>query len=267
MPYALVLPLRPCASMPLPAALNECAHAAFFALLAQADADVATRLHGMEERKPFTLCPLFARQDGEPRRARGGETLSGLRLTLLDDSLFVVVAHALLANTNPAPLCLGDAAFAVTNVWLTGEAHPLAGGVTYSDLAAGTYAPALLGIRFQTPTVFRSQKRDVLWPEPRLLWQSWARAWAAFAPDNAGLPDEAQIMAWAAQVTVAQHRLETRTVRLGGSLQAGFAGVCGCDLTALDEAGRRALTTLADFAFYAGTGRKTAMGMGQTRRA
>ena len=46
---------------------------------------------------------------------------------------------------------------------------------------------------------------------------------------------------------------------------SGFVGMCVYRLRGLSEQERRELTALANFAFYAGTGRKTAMGMGQTR--
>ncbi len=265
MPCALVLPLKPLNVAPMPEAVNDCAHAAFFALIDSVDALLAQRLHGMEERKPFTLCPLYGEPRGKDARTGGPLVPSGLRLTLLDDALFAVVAHALLANTAGAILRLGEAHFTPTAVWVTADAHPLAGQAAYADLYGKVESPETLTVTFETPTVFRSQKRDVLWPEARLLWQSWARAWAAFAPSVCRLPDEAQILDWATQTGVTGHKLQTRTVPLTGSGQAGFTGFCAYDLSALPLEARRTLNTLAAFAFYAGTGRKTAMGMGQTR--
>ena len=265
MPCALVLPLKPLNSALVPPAVNDYAHAAFFALIAGVDAELAERLHGMEERKPFTLCPLYEEPRGRNTRSVCAPVPSGLRLTLLDDALFAVVAHALLANVEGATLRLGNAHFAPTAVWLTADAHPLAGATGYGDLCRSGEMPETLSVHFETPTVFRSQKRDALWPEPRLLWQSWARAWTAFAPTEASVPDEAQVLAWAAQVDVMGYQLQTQKLPLGGGMQAGFTGVCAYDLNALTWEARRILYALAAFAFYAGTGRKTGMGMGQTR--
>ena len=259
MPYALVLPLKPLNAAPVPAAVCDCVHAAFFALIDGVDPALAARLHGLEERKPFTLCPLY-----EEGRGRGGRVpvLSGLRLTLLDERLFGTVAHALMQG---AELRVGDALFAVTDILAIPDAHPLAGRVTYGELWERGDCPDTLTVHFGTPTVFRSQKRDVLWPEPRLAWQSWARAWQAFAPVEAALPDEAQMQEWTAGVVVTRHQLHTQTLPMGNGGQAGFTGVCAYNVSALEASARRILTLLAEFAFYAGTGHKTAMGMGQTR--
>jgi CRISPR-associated endoribonuclease Cas6 len=49
-------------------------------------------------------------------------------------------------------------------------------------------------------------------------------------------------------------------------MQVGFVGRVTYGLMAENEAARCQLNTLADFAFYAGVGMKTAMGMGQCRR-
>ena len=76
MPHAMILPMQPLDDMLPPPEAGEYAHAAFFALLAQADAGLAERLHTNETRKPFTLCPLFR----DRARPKDG---SALRLTLL----------------------------------------------------------------------------------------------------------------------------------------------------------------------------------------
>lgn len=72
------------------------------------------------------------------------------------------------------------------------------------------------------------------------------------------------MLEWTTGVVVTRHQLHTQTLPMGNGGQAGFTGVCAYDLCALENSARRVLALLAEFAFYAGTGRKTAMGMGQT---
>ena len=55
-------------------------------------------------------------------------------------------------------------------------------------------------------------------------------------------------------------------LRFRRSPQVGFVGQVTCGLMAENEAARCQLNALADFAFYAGVGMKTAMGMGMVRR-
>ena len=79
------------------------------------------------------------------------------------------------------------AGFAVTDIPAAPDTHSLAGCATYGALWGRGDCPDRLIVHFGTPTMFRSQKRDVLWPEPRLAWREWARAWQAFAADGAAL--------------------------------------------------------------------------------
>lgn len=258
MPHALILPLQPLDNLPPPSEAGEYAHAAFFALLAQADAGLADRLHASGERKPFTLCPLFR------DRARPGDG-AALRLTLLDQELLPAMLAGLLTAQSEPTIRLGHASYQITSVLTTRQAHPLAGSVTYQHLRE-LPARETLRLRFLTPTVFRSQKRDVLWPEPRLLWQSWVRAWGANAPQETGILDEERIVSLAETgAQVIQYRLQTRRAALTHEGQPGFTGDCEFDLRKLPFSDRALLTTLAEFSFYAGTGRKTGMGMGQTQ--
>jgi CRISPR-associated endoribonuclease Cas6 len=259
MPHALILPMQPLNAVLPPPEVGECAHAAFFALLAQADAGLAERLHANVERKPFTLSPLFR------DRARPAEG-SALRLTLLDQELLPAMLAGLLASQTESTIHLGGASFQITSVLTTRQAHPLAGSATYQSLREMPGRESLR-VRFLTPTVFRSQKQDVLWPEPRLVWQSWIRAWCANAPaPETGFIDEERIVSLAeTSVRVAQHRLQTRRIAFSKEWQPGFIGECEFDLRALLPSDRAILTALAEFAFYCGTGRKTGMGMGQTQ--
>ena len=260
MPHAMVLPLQRVNDAALPYDVGECTHAAFFTLLKSADAALADRLHGSEDRKPFTLM-----LPPERRRPHVGDTCS-LRLTFLDDALFPVLAGALLAGGLEDGLRIGQAQFLVTGLLTTPATHPLAGHATYANLVSKAAPEPMIALRFRTPTVFRSQKEDVLWPEPRLVWGSWARAWQQDAGEAAPLLPFERVMELAARVFVQRFHIRSQTFPLKSGGQTGFVGSCLMNAQHLNEDDRRVLNALADFAFYAGTGRKTAMGMGQTAR-
>ncbi|HZT44394.1 MAG TPA: CRISPR system precrRNA processing endoribonuclease RAMP protein Cas6 [Chthonomonadaceae bacterium] len=254
MPYALTLRLLPSAAAPLPGAASEYAHSALFHLLARANKNLADWLHANADRKPFTVDVQNGLQEGT----------AALRLTLLDDALFPLFVAAMQAIGPQPGLRLGPAHFRIANLPASMEASPR----TYAALWEQATPAEAMAIRFVTPTVFRSQKRDVLWPEPRLVWQSWARAWNQHAATDDPHPEEERLVQLAeTRITVERYHLQTRHVPFSDGGQVGFVGLCVYGLRGLAEADRRALGALADFAFYAGTGRKTAMGMGQTRRA
>ena len=162
-------------------------------------------------------------------------------------------------------------------------------------------APAArsLTLEFRSPTAFSDGqrawgKRMHLFPDADRLFDRLARVWNAWAPPTLAL-DPLAIQAYTREwVAVAQHDLCTRTLHFDRHAQIGFVGCCtyglmdvgrtpqrrgveaspgevatphdlatktaGADLTPA-----RALHLLAVFAFYAGIGQKTTMGMGQAR--
>ena len=69
------------------------------------------------------------------------------------------------------------------------------------------------------------------------------------------------------EVLVSRYRLETKMLAFNNYQELGFLG--SCVYSANDDVPEdklRTLNALADFAFFCGTGAKTTMGMGQTRK-
>ena len=123
-------------------------------------------------------------------------------------------------------------------------------------------------LQFTTPTTFHSQGRSMPLPLPRLVFGSLLDRWNAFAP----LRIDPEILVVVEQAcTIARYDLRTEAVPLGGGLQIGFVGRCtyglppGRGIRPADEYAWRVLHLLANFAFFAGVGAKTTMGMGTVR--
>ena len=123
-------------------------------------------------------------------------------------------------------------------------------------------------LQFTTPTTFHSQGRSLPLPLPRLVFGSLLDRWNAFAP----LRIDPEILVVVEQAcTIARYDLRTEAVPLGGGLQIGFVGRCtyglppGRGVRPADEYAWRVLHLLANFAFFAGVGAKTTMGMGTVR--
>jgi CRISPR-associated endoribonuclease Cas6 len=69
------------------------------------------------------------------------------------------------------------------------------------------------------------------------------------------------------KVLLANYKLDTHILHFNGYQEKGFEGQCQLELPAEINADEvKAINALADFSFYCGTGAKTTMGMGQTRR-
>lgn len=106
------------------------------------------------------------------------------------------------------------------------EEHPWAGLSSYPRLFQGQ-ATASLGLHFASPTFFRRQGNPYPLPEPKLVFDSLAQRWNAFAPVQ--VPLEVQ-GAWE-RITVS--RLQGHTQRIapnaderGWALWAGWSTTC-----------------------------------------
>lgn len=250
------------------------AHAAFLHTLRESDPALAAALHAPGVLlRPFTVSPLL----GAPRARDGQVWLAPaqeyyLRFTVLYPPIYErFMARFLRADGRPQ-IRLGAAQLLVKEIRTTPGSHPWAGYTTWQELASAARPEREVTLEFASPTAFgfgqmEWGKKIVVLPEPHLVFGSLARSWNALAP--APLQLDAKALATYLQehaVVKRIERLKTQMLHYQRSPQVGFVGLVTYGLQAENEIARLQLNILADFAFYAGVGMKTTMGMGQCRR-
>lgn len=130
----------------------------------------------------------------------------------------------------------------------------------------GVCAPGI-PIFFVEPTAFSwGNRRFVLFPEPFLLWEGLLHVWNRYATQCYKVEKQGLRDYLLRNVRVTQCSLHTRTLHYPKYTQKGFVGTCSYIIQG-SNAFTSLLTTLAAFAFYAGVGYKTTMGMGRVRVA
>ena len=257
----------------LPPTLGKAVHASFMGLVHRLDPKMATKLHEVNSERPFTLS-LFHRtfpNEGKGKEA-GGKQEYWLRVTSLDGELSRLLLELALSPDGLEPLKLLDAEFEIAKVYHSPMEHPWAGQSSFEELYNNGIAITrregnthIIGLQFVSPTAFRivNSRLNMPLPLPHLVFRSLAEKWNAFSP----LPLRVNWQEFDRVVTIARHHLETQLLDFGHYAQVGFIGKCWylIDNKASFQL-LHTLQTLAEFAFYAGVGRKTAMGMGQVRR-
>jgi CRISPR-associated endoribonuclease Cas6 len=250
---------------------------------------VASRLHAPQQAKPFTTA-IMARPRGD--RAHGtstpGQRVSRhtdepsevkIRITLLDDVLYPLVSQFFLQNLGDMPLLrLGHSPLLVSRVLATPESGDTwAGFARFENLLTAASATATSWmIHFATPTSFKAGDAELPLPIPRLCFQSWLNSWDEHAP-TPFFADKALRKAFLTEVvegnisvTYSQLRLVQQRFYFDGTptREQGFVGTCRFAVRPSRVAPpyRQLLDTLTRYSFFAGTGRKTTMGMGMTRR-
>ena len=274
MPISTHISLIPETDVTLRPTMGHHAHAAFLSILRETDPELAKTLHAQSAQKPFTVSPLVAkaRQSKKQLHIRAG-TDCKLRFTFLDDALFTAFGRAFLKFELPA-IRLGGATFQVKQlISHSTETQDWSGNATYADLAESAKTATDIHLKFHSPTAFRAltprgqKSYNHTQVDPVRCYQSWINKWNTFAPLQF---DRDELLTFVTEyVRVSRTDTHTQALNFGRHTEIGWVGICTFRFdkeSLLHESLLRAANCLADFAFYCGTGYKTTMGMGQTKR-
>ena len=202
---------------------------------------------------------------GPPLLAAGG--LYRVRFTILQDRPFLKLSEYFLGIRKGVRLFLAGAPVSVKEVLITPTAaDPWPGHADPAELLARAQGVNAITLFFASPTTFRRGDINLPLPVPRLVFQSLYEKWQHFCPH---LPLKEDLLDFIDQnLFPAEYDLQTNMVNFGkNAMYVGFTGRCTFGLkqrtiqTYPEHA--RQVDLLASFAFYAGVGQKTTMGMGQ----
>ena len=265
--HAVVLKLLPKASITIPIGLGHQVHAAFLALISEVDPDLAEELHAADvQYRPFTTSPLKG-----GKRVKADHLLlspnqaCSLRLTALAPHIYRRLAEHLLMSQRPPTLRLGKADLLIAELIGTPGSSPWAGYTGWGELLERAPAAETIILQFASPTAFRRGDLDLPLPLPELVFGGYLSKWQAFSP----IPLDQTLFEkefFTRHIGVKEHRIRTLPFHDGRVIVPGFVGQVTFLIKGLPEELVRQINVLADFAFYAGTGRKTTHGMGMTRR-
>ncbi|MEH1855492.1 MAG: CRISPR system precrRNA processing endoribonuclease RAMP protein Cas6 [Nostoc sp.] len=252
--HSIVVELAAAAVGDIPATLSRALHALVLKWLAAANPSVAETIHASQN-PPLTISPLL----GNRRQAgvRIGDYFY-FRITLLDGALVEPLMRGFECSETQS-LVLADFPFVLRHLYALPGTHQLAGAADYALLSHPAQVLNDIELHFLSATSFKQNQGVQTFPLPELVFNSLHRRWNIFAPEQYHLPN----CEWNALVTA--YELKTYALKMEGGTEVGAQGWV-CYRFSDAETGRIA-TILANFAFFAGVGRKTAMGMGQTQIA
>ena len=270
MPAAVVIHVKALRDVIFSGLTGSAIHGLWFQRWKTLDPAFADLLHGGNgsERREFTLSPLLGLERGPQSRL---QVLAGnelwFRVTALSERLETALEQTWLDGLVGQTLEVRSPdLFEVTAISRTQQEHTWAGKQGYAELTE-TYLynmrPSLRWkLEFITPTTFKNSNLYLPFPMPASLVTSWLSRWQAFAPVSLenNLAEKARNA-----VAVAGYSLRTLDVREEDRHYAGCLGNMRLEAHSLPPSDRAALDLLAAYAFYCGTGHKTAQGQGVTR--
>jgi len=280
---SITIPLKPVGGVPpgeaaasgrLPAAsMGRAAHALLLNSIREADGRLAESLHDSNGLKPFTVSDLIGYA---PKRGIEVDRVYSLRFTALTREVSAALQAAVSAEVlgMGREVELAGVKFLISDLRLLNEGRNQKSAIqnqksTYEELSA----PWLLGrqspqhrieFRFLSPTAFKSEEKHVPLPMPAWVFGSLLEKWNAFAP--VALPPETRRFA-AECMAVSGFRLYSRPSYIKeGGVRVGAVGMVRYTALNKDRYWLSVMNLLADFAFYAGVGAGTTMGLGQVRK-
>lgn len=265
---SLVITVRPAQPVTVPGHLGGAAYALLLRWISAVDPALAARWHDDDGLKPFTCSTLVgARRMDRNLRSLSPQQTYWLRMTSLDPE---ISATLIATRDNPPPMVeFNGIQFPVEQMTTDAALHPWAGESTYEALAAPyllarEQAPRRLALSYVSPVGFRQHEMTLAIPLPGLVFGGLADRWNAFSP--IAISPEARRYG---EECVAMNSFQLRSRALpmkSGAPQVGAVGKASYVAVRYDRYWMGVLGMLADFAFYAGVGRLTTVGMGQARR-
>ncbi|MEX0269386.1 CRISPR-associated endoribonuclease Cas6 [Leptolyngbyaceae cyanobacterium UHCC 1019] len=289
MPHSLVLNLLPSSPIAPGYLTGKHLHALFLTLVSSVDQALGDRLHEQQKEKAFTLSPLQVSSQFSVLSSKLGtltqnsklKTQNSLdflqyqhshpipagtpcwwRISLLDDTLFSHLTPLWLNINSSHPWHLGSADLQITSILGTAQStQPWANFSPYAQLYdQASDTSRQLSFTLCTPATFRQGKYDSALPTRDCVFNSLLSRWNRYSDR----PFSETLIEY---LFPSFFDIRTELITHPEGKWAGCMGTIGYRILGdADAIAIKQLNTLADFAMYAGVGRKTPMGMGMVRR-
>ncbi|MBD0264101.1 MAG: CRISPR-associated endoribonuclease Cas6 [Tolypothrix sp. Co-bin9] len=270
MPHSLVLNLTPKSPIYPDFLTGRHLHALFLTLVSSVDKTLGDYLHSSKADKPFTLSPLQIQPSHKNhhtlqlchQKPIAPGTCCWWRISLLDDTLFSKLTPLWL-NLNPnQPWHLGSADLFITSIQGTPQStQPWANACTYAQLyEQASESDRTINFTFATPTAFRQGGYDTVLPIRECVFNSLLNRWNKYSGiefDN--IPVESIYPSFFNINTQVVSNYDSKFIGCVGEISYRILGD-------VEPISIKKINALADFAIYAGVGRKSTMGMGMVRR-
>jgi CRISPR-associated endoribonuclease Cas6 len=250
--YAIAIDLAAADQTTLPPTLGRAIHAQVMNWLSLGDSQLANAIHNSQE-IPFSVSGLI----GSRRKAgnKPGDKFC-IRIALLDGELIHPLLNGL-EKWGTEPISLSKCPFVIREIHAMPGSHPEVSSSDYYLLFKTSKVSDDITLEFLSPTSFKQKQYVQPFPLPEFVFGSLLRRWNAFAPEAVQFPS----VMW--QGLVSSYELKTHALKMEGGAEIGSVGWVRYRFPNREQA--RIATTLAHFSAFAGVGRKTAMGMGQTQ--
>ncbi|UBF28549.1 CRISPR system precrRNA processing endoribonuclease RAMP protein Cas6 [Kovacikia minuta CCNUW1] len=249
----LVIQLSAADNGNLPSCCGRAIHAQVLEWFRSGDPEVSEAIHKSQQ-SPLSLSDLVGEQRW--KTVQEGHEFH-FRIGLLNGDLLKPLLKGL-EQWGDKPISLAQFPFVIRSIDMMPGTNPGIDSSTYPLIAQSAPTSRTLTLKFLSPTSFKLNSGQHIQPIPlpEAVFGSLHRRWNTFAPKDLRFPK----IQW--DGLICDYELKTQKLRMENSAELGFVGWVKYQFP--DPEQSRVATVLSHFSLFAGVGRKTAMGMGQT---
>ncbi|HEY8542090.1 MAG TPA: CRISPR-associated endoribonuclease Cas6 [Pseudothermotoga sp.] len=237
-------------------------HSLFLGLIKKSDEQMAKQLHDEQKEKSFTVSSFLGKELSKPIEIKMSNNYF-IRLTVLDEEVFKTMISSLLEkNTLREDMRIGNIDYKIVEILFDKEQSKWADHISVQELFKRQYESNLIKFRFHTPTLFRAGDQHYKYPIPEKIFTSLFRKFNKYSEQKIDQDIEKRFK----EITIYEKKTQSRRITLRDFYLEGFIGDVTFKIPEHDSQLIKVANILADFAFYAGVGYKTTMGLGQVEK-
>ena len=255
MPYSIVIDMYANTEISRDSLKHRIIYGLVLSIIQSSDPQLSKFLHDEEFDKSITLRKIYYKNN-----------ILSLRLTLLDEKLFEKFGNVML-NACMHSYDINGTELKIAKISSTRQADNFwADYITYGEIFdKAEKKNNIFSFNIVTPLAFKRGDSFLAFPMPDLFFKSLHKKWNR----HSGLPfDDIFLEFLERDIFISYYDLRTEAVK--DNLKISFTGCVG--RVTFKVSGKvserfiQYLNVLADFAYFAGVGAKTTMGMGQLHR-
>ncbi|RME62417.1 MAG: CRISPR system precrRNA processing endoribonuclease RAMP protein Cas6, partial [Nitrospirae bacterium] len=287
---SFVLEISPVKDTTLPVSHGRALHGMFLGLISKVAPEMADALHegptedGSPVDRPFTLSLIYGRykkRQGELFLSSGERYF--VRITGIEKGFSSFLEKLPVEVMQRVQICSEE--FLLREFYRNESEHPDVKRTTYEELVKkymmlspeqAMALPPKIKMTFVSPATFRQGNRNLPLPVPSLVFHKLLSRWERFSSvsfrEEPRIPHSELLWSLTQELAIGGYNLRTRMLDFGNYRMVGFIGDCEFVLKPKKRLPayrqvllRQWLHIMKEYAFYAGVGYKTTMGMGQVR--
>ncbi|GAB6190135.1 hypothetical protein JCM30566_18780 [Marinitoga arctica] len=234
----------------------------FFNVLKKANEEVSKKLHQNFNNKAFTVSSFLGKKVDEPVSIIKNKRYY-IRVTFLDEKIFNLFTVTMFKNKIfKEEINIENIKFSILRVIFDKEQSKWAGVLSVDEMLSKKEYSNKIELKFYTPTLFKIGDKHLRYPDEEKIYTGLLNKFNKYSESkiNESIKDEFS------GIKIINKNIRRKRVFISNFYLEGFVGNVEFEIPPENIELIKVVNILSEFAFYAGVGYKTTMGMGQVKR-